>query len=385
MEKERVRQDALNKISSQLVQYEPLPEWTERVQGIKSSPVFQEQMSGIRNMQDLAALEAQAPVDIYSGPIAGLLQSEFGRNVSAMNANKGTTPSDVRNRLLGYNDKIQDDLRDLNAKVLEAAKGQKIGTTTDIVSNRLVQDQAQEAIKKFIERQAQQEQQTREAQAKAADPFSREAGGNRAELQQSRLDFMAHQRNIQALKKDKPLNDKINQYQNLANALNNLSNAHTLTPQQIDEAQQTIRANLGIKGTSGIGEREKTFINSLGLTSERWSQFLSGDLSNIPKDSPIIRHIEDLAKLESDNVAKQVGTRMRAVTGGNDSVYKRNPELFDDLTGLRGSYMGQVSSKGVNATHKKEEMIKVVSPSGKKGSVPKSKLDAALKAGYKKE
>jgi hypothetical protein len=54
----------------------------------------------------------------------------------------------------------------------------------------------------------------------------------------------------------------------------------------------------------------------------------------------------------------------------DEVIKKRQPEIKEDL--------------GTFVKDQKEEMVKVISPTGAKGSIPKSKLAAALKAGYKK-
>jgi len=158
------------------------------------------------------------------------------------------------------------------------------------------------------------------------------------DMAQDRMANMAHQKNIAALKKDPNLTARLNQMNNLGAALNNLSNAEHLTPQQFDEAQQAIRANLGIKGSSGIGERDKTQLNDLGLNADRWAQFLTGKPADIDKNDPMLGHIKDLARLEQDNINKQVNSRISAVTGGNDWLYsdpkyKKYKDSLDSLIG----------------------------------------------------
>lgn len=151
------------------------------------------------------------------------------------------------------------------------------------------------------------------------------------EVAQNKMDFMAHQRTLSRLANDKPLGQRLVQYQNLDNALSNLTSADKLTPQQIDEAQQAIRSNLGIKGNSGISERQHTYLNSLGLNVDRFEQFLTGDPAEISKDNKLLAHIQNLAQLEQKNIRGQYQSRLNTVSAGNGSMYARRPDLSDDL------------------------------------------------------
>jgi hypothetical protein len=150
-------------------------------------------------------------------------------------------------------------------------------------------------------------------------------------FRQDARDERAHQLNLSRLKQDKKLGQNLNQYQNLGNALVTIEQADRLTPQQIDEFQQAVRANLGIKGTGGVEEREKTYFNSLGLNAARWQQFLTGNPAELARDSKMVEHFKQLASLERQNIEKQTEKRIKAVTAGNDSVYKRNSDLRGNI------------------------------------------------------
>lgn len=140
-----------------------------------------------------------------------------------------------------------------------------------------------------------------------------------------------HAKNLNRIDNNQNIKAKINQYQNLQGGLNNYLAADKKTPQAIDELQQTIRANLGIKGTSGVGEREKDYFNSLGLNSDRMTQFLTGDPVSIAADNGIVQHITQLANLESKNISSQMSKALETAGSGNASFYKKHPELYEDL------------------------------------------------------
>jgi hypothetical protein len=147
---------------------------------------------------------------------------------------------------------------------------------------------------------------------------------------QERQDFAAHQRVLAKLKGDPQMIKRLGQYQNLSNALNNVVAADNLTPQQIDEFQQSVRANIGAGG-GGVGEREHTYLNSLGLNAERFKQFVTGDPAQIAQDDKLVTHIKQLARLEQQNITNQMDKRINVLTAGNKSIYDRRPDYKSDL------------------------------------------------------
>ena len=112
----------------------------------------------------------------------------------------------------------------------------------------------------------------------------------------------------------------------------------------MDEFQQAIRANLGIKGGSGIGERERTQFNTLGLNAERFKQFLTGNPADIAKDSTLVQHLKDLAAVEQNNIKQQAQNRLNVLTSGYGSIYKRHPEYQQDLEDAAKAAAGQFGS-----------------------------------------
>lgn len=165
--------------------------------------------------------------------------------------------------------------------------------------------------------------------------------GARLDLAKDRLDQSVHQKVLAKLKGDTVLSQRLSQYGNLTNALSVIADAKSLTPQQISEFQQSVRSNLGIKGVGGVDEREKTYINTLGLTFERWAQFLTGDPASISKDSNLVQHFIDLANLERKSIGGIMDKRISALAAGNASVYKRRPDLKSDLIGVTEALKSQ--------------------------------------------
>jgi hypothetical protein len=173
------------------------------------------------------------------------------------------------------------------------------------------------------------------------------AGSPYAATLDQRQAFQAHQRNILALKKDPVLTKRLNQYQNLDNALSMITQARELTPQQIQEFQQAVRSNMGISGVGGVGEREETYFKTAGLNAAMWKQFLTGDPVSMSKDSKLMDHLRDLAGVEQSNIKKQYSNRIKAVTGGNASIYREHPELQSDLDDLVSGFNDQVQPGGL--------------------------------------
>lgn len=155
--------------------------------------------------------------------------------------------------------------------------------------------------------------------------------GNREKLQTERQDFQAHSGVVNKLMNDKQLGQRLSQTNNMQNSLDIINKADVITPQQIHEFQQAIRANLGIKGTSGVGEREETYIKTLGMNAANVKQFLSGDPQNVANSPVLLKHFKELAGIEQKNISNQSKKRMDALTAGHESVYKRNPTLKKDL------------------------------------------------------
>lgn len=173
--------------------------------------------------------------------------------------------------------------------------------------------------------------------------------GNRKDMQQDRMDTAAHQKNIANLKRDPQLLKRIGSYQNLENAMSNVVNADSLTPQQIEEFQQVVRGSLGI-GAGGVGERERAYIHSWGMNAANIGQMISGDPASMAKDSNLIAHFKNLAKIEQKNISGQMDKRINAVTSGNGSMYERRPDLKQDLmdaiTAAKDQYSGSDQQAG---------------------------------------
>lgn len=90
-------------------------------------PSFKEQQDNLNRQKDILSMTAKAPTDNFSGPLAGLLQSEFGRNASITASKSGVTPEQQRTNLLNMGEKNQDDQRDLSKSIFDAINKQRAG------------------------------------------------------------------------------------------------------------------------------------------------------------------------------------------------------------------------------------------------------------------
>lgn len=169
-----------------------------------------------------------------------------------------------------------------------------------------------------------------------------------AALMQDRQANSMHARNVGDLKKDSLLNGYTRQYGNLSNALTQVNQSPLvengvpmITKPQFDELQQAVRANLGIKGQSGVGERESTYLNPLNLELTRLQSRWDSNPKGIPITDPNVQHILALAKTEQTNVQKLAGSRIDSRSKGFKSIYDSHPELAQDLEDLKSGLFSQ--------------------------------------------
>lgn len=167
---------------------------------------------------------------------------------------------------------------------------------------------------------------------------------DRAQLDQDNHAFRAHQAVLQKVVKDPVMNAMTTQYMNLNNAISNLANGPA-TPQAFAEAQQAIRANLGIKAGSGVDERNSTMLQNAGYNIDNLVQLATGKPTSIDQNDPDLRHIENLAANEKVNVRDFYGKRLALVAGGNDWVYKdpRYAMYAESLDPFLAAAKGQIT------------------------------------------
>ncbi len=164
------------------------------------------------------------------------------------------------------------------------------------------------------------------------------------DVRKDTIDRREHERVLTRINSNPNVKTRLQQYQNLDNTLSNIANADHITPEMFDEAQQAIRANLGIKGATGVGERELTQMRSVGLNVDRMKQFLTGMPSDVGQQNQFLAHIKNLANLEKQNISSQFDKSLAAASGGHASMYKRRSDLKEDLKDAISAQKDQLES-----------------------------------------
>lgn len=132
-----------------------------------------------------------------------------------------------------------------------------------------------------------------------------------------------------------PAVDKmVTSFNNLDNALNNFHSADYHTPQQFEELQQAVKSNLGIKGQTGVHEREATSLNSLGIDVAKFNQWLSGKPVSIEDmgGQKFVEHITQLADMEKTNISRQAMSKVKTILSGHKDFYGKHPGLSEDMS-----------------------------------------------------
>jgi hypothetical protein len=161
---------------------------------------------------------------------------------------------------------------------------------------------------------------------------------------QDRQDQSAHERILGKVKSDKTITDLFGKSRNIANAQAQLEQAKTAPPENFDEFQQTLRRNLGINGTSGLSERDKTMFDNLGLKGARAEQYLFGKPVDVRESQQqFFDHLNDVAGIIQKNNKTQIGGRLKALTAGNEHIYNRRQDLYQSLHNLEGATLDQFS------------------------------------------
>lgn len=261
-------------------------------------PYIQDQRQGIQEMENLLSMTANRPTDesdYWVRPLINLTDSMTGSKL--MSGYKAPESSgDKYKKLLDMKDDIQKRKSDLSKTLLEGISKMKAGTQTDSTQLGL-------------------------AQMMGFNQGANNSLNDRMALADRRAADIAHRQTVQAIKNNKPLAQRVAQYQNLGNALTVLTNADKVTPQQLHEAQQAIRSNIGIKGTGGVEERKETYYNSLGLNAANWVQFLTNKPQDIKGNKELMKHVKELALLEQANIEAQYNDQLSALAEGHDWVY----------------------------------------------------------------
>lgn len=142
-------------------------------------------------------------------------------------------------------------------------------------------------------------------------------------VKQQSVDEGVHARALKDVQDDPITKQLVTSTNNLANAKANFEKGGA-TPQDFAELQQTVRANLGIKGTSGVGERESSYLKSLGIKADSMKQFISGNPQSVMDSDPAFaKQIMGLVDLEMKNKAAQAGKQIDQKAAGHQGFYNK--------------------------------------------------------------
>lgn len=314
----------------------------------------QQQLAGLGRMTDLLRMESEAnqsrPMIDFT-PLAALADARNAeRGVSTNLAASAFRPSDTTGKFMQYADEIQKRRADIQKAISENAKNMRGGTTMDQLVQAVMM----------------------KSSAEQGNPLDRQG------MQESALAHRAHGQLMQQLAGNKVLSQELSGYVTLSNSLSTLINAKHLNTQAIHDAQQAVRRGIQLGGgsQSGVDERAKTYIESLGFNADNLMQFLSGKPSDIEKDDDLVKTIKDFAQVEQHNLQNHYSRRIDALTGGYSWIYNdprfSNPK--DPFNNLKGAFDSAV------AGHKAQ--VAPSGPSYHRSSGTKAPAKAAAQSNY---
>lgn len=202
-----------------------------------------------------------------------------------------------------------------------------------------------------------------------------------------------HDRLLTKLDNNKPLQDQLKSITVLRNATalteKAIAEGKAVTGQQFADLQQSVLRNLGISGIQTYAERHQKELGSLGINADKLIQFWTGKPQDIGKDNPLYKHVQDMARWQSGNLANQYEEQIRAVMEGHESDYDEHPRLRADLDKKVARMIGMARGreyKGAGDTGAGIKPASVDAGSGllssKKAPAPYS--DPATEAAYQK-
>lgn len=168
----------------------------------------------------------------------------------------------------------------------------------------------------------------------------------RIDGQNERYSNSAHDRNLVAMAKDKPLNDLLTTRNNLVNAAKTFEEGGR-SPAEFAELQQAVRSNLGIKSGSGVHERQETYWKSMGLNAQKAEQILFGKPVDVMNSSPeAVNQVLGLVRIELENKNKQATGRLGQLKAGKRTFYgkKGNEGLSEDYDSAGQAYIDQFAA-----------------------------------------
>lgn len=259
--------------------------------------------------------------------------------------------------------------KDAELPVANIEQEQKLTDPT----NRLVADYMSKKYK--LGQEAEQgalNRASREGIAENRTAAIKSLGGTKMDFRDKQLHERTHTRLLDKLDRDPTLKTQFQQIRNLDNAAtlvqNSVNAGKPITKQQFNDFQQSVVANLGIRGQQAMHERDAKYFDSLGLNGDLFLQFVTGKPQDIGKDNPLYKHVKDMANWEAENVKGQIQAQVDGLIAGNEYIYDENPKLKAGLdakvaaimkkTGTKNLEGGGASAKATTSGPKAGDVIK---------------------------
>lgn len=280
------------------------PEYKAKLKELsdRSKSSIDQQEKGVNeNAQGIENLQGLKRTDL--SPLLALTDTWTGSDLQK-GYQKPQSPEDYQMKVLGLKNQLQSQRKGLSDEQLSLLKSQLTG---DMSPMKQLKDMAM------------------------MDAYGGKTQAAQMERQQTRQDFQEHQNVLKSIDQDKTNTQRLANYSNLSSALTNFTNATVRSPNQLAELEQTIRNSLGTKGPGGVDERDQTYLKTLERSIIQARQYWSSNPADVKGIQSTIDHLKELAANEQGNFRNQVSTRWKALVGGHESLYERNPHLAEDL------------------------------------------------------
>lgn len=303
-------------------------ELSRAYQGIEQGiPDIRAQRQGIQQLEGQIQAERGAPVDVLSGPLAGLLQSEFGRQVSAQP--HGESPEDQRDRIFNYISKTQ------------TAKSQLSQRIADLIGKEKTTDRTPPTNPNVIPPAAKAVRDVQGKFNKSVEPFAK----------------------------------SINFANEVDSLLDNPGPGGRLAKKTVETILARARGEVG-----NLSQYEQQDTATARSLLDRLQQSVStvseGTFSERNKQA-----ILDLTRQYKEAAKAAISThrQLHAAQGaGAYSGMGLTEPVFEKLLPSVDSYAPASKVKSVPS-----DSVEVVSPSGQHGRIPRAQLEQAMQHGYK--
>jgi hypothetical protein len=110
-----------------------------------------------------------------------------------------------------------------------------------------------------------------------------------------------------------------------------------------------------MKGGSGVGERESTYLKSLGISADSVKQFLTGNPQSVIESDPkFAEQIVNLAKMEMKNKETMAGAQLDRLKNGRSSFYQKignegRSQDMENTINARKAQFGLIDPNAQNA------------------------------------